>query len=336
MPQSRLRVAIVGCGAIAELGHLPAARQVDEVALVGVVDSDRARAEALAARFRVPRAAASLAEVADATDAVILATPPHVRPALAAEAFAAGLHVLCEKPLANSSAECQEILRAAAGARRVLAVAHTYRFFPNRQRVQALLRQGALGRVRQVEVEEGTPTEWPTRTGYTFRRELVSGGVLLNLGIHSLDALFWWFGHPVEALYQDDAVGGLESNARIRLRFAEDVVATVRLSRTCRLANRIRVEGEAGALTLPVYDQLQLTEEWGSKAVTRKVAAGKSGVVRVVAAQLRDFAESIAARRPPAATGADGLRVVQFIEQCYAAKRARPLPARAPIPGVTW
>jgi len=66
------------------------------------------------------------------------------------------------------------------------------------------------------------------------------------------------------------------------------------------------------------------------------VAGGKSGVVRVVAAQLRDFAESIAARRPPAATGADGLRVVQFIEQCYAAKRARPLPARAPIPGVTW
>ena len=94
MPERKLRLAVVGCGAIAERGHIPAARRVDEVRLVALVDSDTARAEALARRFGVPRVAATLSGVAAEVDAAILATPPHVRPAVAEEAFREGLHVL--------------------------------------------------------------------------------------------------------------------------------------------------------------------------------------------------------------------------------------------------
>ncbi|HOJ23132.1 MAG TPA: Gfo/Idh/MocA family oxidoreductase [Armatimonadota bacterium] len=336
MPERKLRLAVVGCGAIAERGHIPAARRVGEVRLVALVDSDTARAEALARRFGVPRVAATLSGVAAEVDAAILATPPHVRPALAEEAFREGLHVLCEKPLANTTTEAEAILRAAARARRVLAVAHTYRFFPNRIRLYEMLGQGVLGGVRRIDVREGMPAGWPTRSGYPFRKEMVPGGVLLTLGIHSLDALFWWFGEPFAFQYEDDSVGGLESNARIRMHFAGEVEASVRLSRTCRLENRMTVEGERGALSVPVYDQRVIHQCLGGKEARRVVERGRSGLVHVVAEQLRDFARSITEQRAPRATGADGLRVVQFIEGCYAAKRARPLPEQAPIAGFTW
>jgi predicted dehydrogenase len=331
-----LRIAVVGCGAVAEIGHIPAAYGLDKVKLVGLVDSDKTQAEKLAERFGVPKAVSSLAEVAHEVDAVILATPPHIRPLLAEQAFSAGLHVLCEKPLANSSAECQAILSAAKRANRVLAVAHTARFFPNRVRVESLLKQKFLGRVYTVDIEQGDPYDWPTRTGYTVRREMVPGGVLLNEGLHSLDALFWWFGSAVDFEYEDDALGGIESNIRLTLRFADGISCKFRLSRTCKLENRMTVRGEAGHLSLPLYGVAEITITRNDQKASQELTCTNWGFVKVVSEQLQDFVQSIETEKPPRATGEDGLLVIEFIEKCYAAKRQRPLPKRAPIPGLTW
>src|SRR5688572_12648629 len=205
------------------MGHIPAACKLDKVELVGLVDSDVRRAETLAERFGVPHAAKSLSDLGSNIDAVILSTPPHIRPALAAEAFSAGFHALCEKPLANSSDECSAIIAGAERANRRLAVAHTCRFFPNRLHVRSLLERKDLGKVVHVEVEQGDPYDWPTRSGYTVRQELVSGGAMLNEGLHTLDTLIWWFGAPLTFDYEDDALGGIESNARVNMRFSGDV-----------------------------------------------------------------------------------------------------------------
>ncbi|MGH7380661.1 MAG: Gfo/Idh/MocA family protein [Candidatus Methylomirabilales bacterium] len=331
-----VRVAIVGCGAVAEIGHIPAARRLEKVSLVALVDADKARAEELAARFEVPQVASSVTEVAKGVDAVILATPPHVRPVLAEQAFGAGLHVLCEKPLANNSAECRIILAAAKQAKRVLAVAHNYRFFPNRIQVDSLLQQKFLGMLFTVDVEEGYPWDWPTRTGYSVRRDLVPGGVLINNGLHSLDTLFWWFGTPLDFEYEDDALGGLESNVRIKMDFMGGISCKFRLSRTCTLGNRIVIEGETGKLSVPLFDQAQISVTRNGETATRKVASCNWDFVGVLAEQLQDFVLSIETMGMPRVTGAEGLRVIEFIEKCYAAKHQRPLPKRAPIPGLTW
>ena len=131
-PTPALRLALVGCGAITRQMHLPTARRLAGVTVAALVDPDVSAAECLAAAFAVPRVAARLADVAADVDAVIIATPPHARPALAQEAFAHGLHAFCEKPLANTVAECEEMVRAARAAGRVLAVGHMCRFFPVR------------------------------------------------------------------------------------------------------------------------------------------------------------------------------------------------------------
>jgi predicted dehydrogenase len=333
---SEYRLAIVGCGAVAEIGHIPAACKLKNVKLVGLVDTDINRAEMLAERFGVPKAVSSLENVANGVDAVILATPPHVRPLLAEQAFSAGLHVLCEKPLANTSEQCRAMLTAAKRAKRVLAVAHTARFFSNRVRVHALLKEKFLGRLATVDVEQGDPYAWPSRTSYTVRRDMVAGGVLLNEGVHSLDTLLWWFGSPTDFEYEDDSLGGIESNVRMKIRFADSITCQFRLSRTCKLKNRIRLEGEAGALVLPLYDQAEIVITRGGRTTTEKLAQSNWDFVEIVSEQLQDFVHSIETERPPRVTGEDGLAVVEFVEKCYAAKRQRPLPKLTPLPGLTW
>src|SRR6185503_5780911 len=158
--EGALRIALVGCGAVADAAHVPAVRAERRAVLAAVVDSDAEEAAAIVRRHGLNgvRVATDLESILPEVDAVILATPPHVRPALVKEALHHRRHVLCEKPLANDAHACEAIVRLAEASDRIVAVAHSCRFWPNRQLARRLLADGALGRVREIEVEEGHPS----------------------------------------------------------------------------------------------------------------------------------------------------------------------------------
>lgn len=331
-----LRLAIIGCGAIAQMAHIPAAARVDEVRLVGMVDTDLARAQALASQYGILQASASLDDLGGKVDAIVLATPPHVRSALAQQALECGLHVLCEKPMANSAVECRQMIRAAQSAQRTLAVAHTYRFFPNRVYARSLFKGGRMGRMITVNVEQGEPFAWPSQTVYTLRKELVLGGVLFNEGVHVIDMLFWWFGEPESFEYQDDSLGGLESNVRLTLNYPDGGIAHFRLSRTCALSNRVEMQFEKGTLSFPLYDMAALILRLNGQSGQLTLHSKRWDFVETVAMQLQDFALAALDGRQPAVPGEAGLTVVSFIESCYHVAAKRPRRARAPLPGITW
>jgi len=213
-------------------------------------------------------------------------------------------------------------------------MAHSYRFFPSRRKVFQILKEDGLGAVQRVIVEEGSPSGWQTRTGYSMRHELIPGGVLLINGIHTLDTLLWWFGELAVIDYRDDAIGGLESNVRLELGSADGIAITFRLSRTCHLRNRLRVIGERAQVELSLYS----SELWYTPhhSKSQSLPLPRVDIQEVWTTQFADFADSITTGRPPLARGEDALRVARVIDACYQAKRARPLPARAPIPGVVW
>lgn len=332
----QLRLAVVGCGAIAESAHIPAAMQVEDAQLVAVVDTDLAHAQAVASRHGVRLAATTLNELSGAVDAVILATPPHVRGLLAREALANGFHLLCEKPLANSSAECEEMVTAARQAGRVLAVGHNYRFFPNRAHAHRLYASGQLGRMVKVTIEQGDPFGSSSRTLYTLRREMVPGGVLLNEGVHALDLLFWWFGEPERFEYRDDSLGGLESNVDMILTYPDGGVAEFRLSRTSSFSNRVDMRFERGALSFPLYDMAALTVEKDGRSEDLMLHRTSWDFVEVAAAQLQDFVTAVRQQSSPSVAGTDGLRIVRFIECCYQRAAERRRPAATPLSGVPW
>ncbi len=331
-----LRVAVIGCGAIAEEMHLPALSAHPDVRLVALVDPEPGRARLLADRHGVASAILDFAELDSSIDAVVVCTPPHARPALVAQALSKGLHVLSEKPLANSVAECEAMRVAAARTQRVLAVSHMFRFYPVRARLHALVELHDLGKINEVEISEGAPYAWNVRSGYTFKRGEVSGGVLINAGIHSLDSLIQWFGEPSIEAYEDDALGGLESNARAKLSFASGITAKFRISRTCRLPSLFQIRCERGTIVFSNRDTVNYQVEKQGATTQFQCDGERQTPADCWHAQLDDFLACIREGRRPMVDGAEASRVVSVVEQMYRLKRARMLPTNAPIPGMTW
>ena len=322
---------------ITEIAHIPAASRLNGVKVIGLADSDPARAEHLAGKYGIPLAVTSLDELVGEVDGIILATPPHLHCTLAPAALTRGLHVLCEKPLANSAAECRQMIAAATEAKRLLAVAHTYRFFPNWVYGRALYQAGQLGRLLIADIEQGSPFNWPTRTAYTLHREWVPGGVLFNEGVHVLDFLLWWFGTPERLHYADDSLGGLESNVRLVLHYAEGAKVHYRLSRTCALDSRIGLRFEKASLVFsPLYDlrEFLLTPIIGHQS--RVILSPEADFVEAVKNQLHDFVRAAAEGVPTKIPGGAGLAVVELIKSCYQSKAQRPRPEQTPSPGMTW
>ena len=331
-----LRIAVVGCGLITEQLHLPAIIRAEGVQAEALIDSDLNRATALAQTFSVPHAVQKISDVAGLVDAVLIATPPHVRVDMMRESLHHNLHVLCEKPLANTVAECEAMRRLSEATDRVTAVAHVYRFWPVREYLANALPANEFGRPVHVFASQGNPYSWKSVTGYTVRRDMVPGGVLINAGIHPLDTLLWWFGEVSSVEYRDDALGGLESNCDVDVRFRQGVTARLVMSRTTRLNHIFRIETDSCLIELPTYSRHEFTVREGDRTRTIQVAEPSDDALLPAIAQINDFAQAVKNGSPPRVSIAEGMRVISLVESCYKAKRSRQLPRLAPVPGELW
>lgn len=331
-----LRIGIVGCGAIAQAMHIPAAAAVDDVELTALIDSDATRSEELAAKHDVPFSGKSLRDIIGQVDAVVLCTPPHLHLPLVEEAFANGLHVLCEKPLANTLKECEAMVSAEEQAERTLAMAHIFRFYPVRQEMKRIIEERRFGALVSVHMEQGNPYSWKTVTGYNMRRELVPGGVLIDAGIHPLDTMLWWCGNPQTISYEDDALGGLESNARLDLDFRDGTKGHLRVSRTAKLPNSFRLTFENATLVLTPYSRGEYTVLTGNREETCMAPDGDVKAADCARSQMRDFARSVIENREPFVSAQEGMRCIRTIEEAYRMRDQKPIPSTAPTPGLTW
>lgn len=331
------RLAIVGCGTISNYLHAPAIELSKHCALHAVVDSDLARAEEFASRFGLKAVGTRIEDISARVDAVVLATPPDSKVALAERALALGLDLVCEKPLANSVSECSRIADLGIRYRRTISVFHQFRFWPNRLEIRRMIIEGELSPPISVRIELGQPYSWTSVSGYTVRKEMVSGGVLINAGIHPLDTLIDWFGDPISTDYQDDAVGGLESNARIAAQFDGGIEAKIRISRTCNLKNEIVLSADQFAIMVKNSDPFSFDVRAADGSVrTVQIGEHPRGFLAPAADFYDDFARAVIESREPRVNAIEGSRVINWVESCYRQKSSRSLPEIAPIPGETW
>ncbi len=327
----KTRVAVIGCGAVTELFHLPALVAAPSVEVTVLVDPQRTRAEALAGRFGVAEVSEDYRTMRGEVDAALLALPNHLHASIAIDLLNGGRHVLVEKPMARTTGECDAMVRAAAAAAKVLSVALVKRFFPSSRFVRQALQSGLLGAIRSLDWREGRPYRWPIATDFPFRKEASGGGVLIDVGGHVLDLMLWWLGDGAVVEYVDDAGGGVEADCELRLRFGE-VEATVELSRTRTLRNSCIITGSRGTLEIEVdYDsaaRLTLTGPEGA-SLPGKLEVGTEGsrisggwaVHRAFSEQFESFAAATRGDPGASATGEDGARVVSLVEACYAVRQ---------------
>ena len=333
MPAPPLKLAVVGCGAIAERAHLPAAAGLEGLEVTALVDRDLGRAEELADRFGVRRVADDWARLPERPDAALVALPNHLHAPASLEILRRGVHVLVEKPMALTAADCDEMIRAARRTGARLAVGMVRRFLPEVRTARAILDSGTLGPLVDCQVREGRVYDWPTRTEAAFRRRAAGGGVLVDNGVHALDTLLWWLGEVESLDYRDDAYGGVEADCEIDLRFASGVLGRVELSRTRNLGETARVRGARATLEVDLLGcAVRLHGAPGAVAVEVEDVEGVEADPDIFRAQLSDFARAIREEREPLVPGVEGRRSVALVEACYACRQPLAHPWVAPDP----
>jgi predicted dehydrogenase len=188
-------VGIIGLGF--GRAHIPAF-QAAGAQVVAVCQRDVAAARAVADKYGVPRVFDRWQDMlAQARpDIVAIAAPPHLHRAIALEAFAAGAHVLCEKPLAMNAAEGRAMVEAAARHGRVAMTCFNWRFPAAMQRLHAMVEAGRVGRPFHIEgrwlgsrwAEESAPATW------RMDRAQAGHGAMGDMGVHLIDLVRWSFG----------------------------------------------------------------------------------------------------------------------------------------------
>jgi predicted dehydrogenase len=180
-----LKAVLVGCGAMSR-AWLEAARQIDGLSIVGLVDIDEERARSRAAEFGMDGAATgdSLDAMLDRTkpDIVFDVVVPAARPSVAFSAFAHGCHLLSEKPLAPSLADAHAMIAAARDAARIHAVVQNRRYIAPIRRIRRLIDSGAIGRPTSIHCDFFLA---PHFGGF---REDMDHVLLLDMAIHTFDA----------------------------------------------------------------------------------------------------------------------------------------------------
>lgn len=328
----KLRLAVVGCGAVAKIHHLPAIALSERVEAAVLVDADAGRARALAEQFGVPEVATDFRGLPGRVDAAVVALPNSLHAPVSIDLLRRGVHVLVEKPMAMTVRECDEMIAAAEDGHAVLAVGLDFRFFDGSLFVRDLFRDGLLGEVRRFDMRQGVIPRWPFATDFLLKKETAGGGVLADFGVHVLDLLLWWLGEWADVEYWDDAQGGIESDCEMRLTMRSGAVGTVEISRTRNLRNTCVFEGERARLEVGVWDpdpEIKLilggSEVHLSGRARREESAALS-FTDVFVRQIDDFAAAIRERREPFVPGREGRRSQELIEECYARRRFLELP----------
>jgi predicted dehydrogenase len=321
---------VIGCGAIARSAHVPALAQRREIRERAVlVDHDRARAQALAAEFGIPTTATDYREVLGSVSGAVIALPHQLHFPVALDCLRAGVHVLCEKPLATTGAEAARLVAASRRARVGLAVNHIRRLFPPSQKVRELLRNGTIGAVRFIGYYDGAKYDWPTASGYAFGRRSGGKGVLFDIGAHVLDLICWWLGQvPRITDYVDESFGGSEAVAKVSF---SDQPGTLRgeihLSWLAKLANGFRIEGERGTITGSLFDwdRLELTSSTGHRT-SIALDTGVRTIADIAPLILQNFLGVIAGEEVPLIPAREVVPSITLIEECYARRRRFAMP----------
>jgi len=309
---------------------------VPEVEIVAVADSSP---EALAAAHAdlgdiVTVDSAGELVAVDGIAAWLIATSTPSHPALVRMALTAGLHVLCEKPLALDPAEAGRLAERAAAAGRILQVGFWRRFSPPWMEAKRLVRGGAIGRPLLVRLSQWDANPPPPQ----FCDPAVSGGLTVDCGVHEFDLVPWLTGLDVVAVRGHhlplvdaavEAAGDVDNMVAV-LELTGGALATVDLSRNARYGDDVRTEilGSDGAVFVDILPtgRTRLADANGVRVVAGSEVADATAAG--VANQARVFAAAVggaAADYPSAAASTAAVRVARAVEAAAASGDAVPI-----------
>lgn len=208
----KIKVGVIGAGGIGRF-HILGFQKIKDVEIVGVVDIEVKKRKATKDEFNLPTFE-STQKLYEETkpDVVVIGTPNITHKPLTIEAFIAGCHVLCEKPMAMNTREATQMLDASKKYKKRLMINFSYRFTHEAWALKQQVESGVLGDVYFAR------TIWHRRDGIPYwggwftQKDKAGGGPLIDLGVHRLDLALWYMGYPKPVWVMGSAHDHLVSN----------------------------------------------------------------------------------------------------------------------------
>lgn len=229
-----MKIAVIGTGIIGQ-SHLSAISNYDNFTLCAVCDINEDSAKAYGEKYDVPYFT-NYRDIPAKTDAeAVILNLPHWLHCEVTEFFLEqGLHVLVEKPMANTVAECDRMLNAAKRSGKKLAVAHVQRFMQANRKVKEIYDSGELGKLCMITEFRTIDYFRPQRPKWFLDKKLSGGGIVMNYGAHALDKIYYVMNcRPVSIRA---SVGNLkndcsiEGHAQIHIQFENGICANIAFS----------------------------------------------------------------------------------------------------------
>lgn len=208
--KEKVKVAIIGCDAIAQKCHLPEYLANPAVDVVGYFDNNLSHVQVLTQQYGGHAYTTSAALLADPQiTAVSVCVVNQAHAAVAIQALNAGKHVLCEKSMATSWSYCQKMVQIAQQTGKKLLIDHNQRLIPSHQAAYRLLRQGKLGYLLTFKTTFGhsEPETWSVggKSPCFFDKKLSQSGAIFDLGIHKIDLLRYLLSDEIQAVWAQTA-----------------------------------------------------------------------------------------------------------------------------------
>ncbi|WP_440112973.1 Gfo/Idh/MocA family protein [Paenibacillus sp. QZ-Y1] len=331
---SKIKVAVFGCGAIAERRHIPEYAVNENVELVAFADPIVERAEKMAETYG-GKAYSSYEELLanETVDAVSVCTPNYLHAPMAIAAANAGKHVLVEKPMAVSTEEGEQMIEAAKKNGVYLMVGHNQRLMPPHVKAKEILDSGKLGKVLNFRTSFGHPGPegWSVdgAESWFFRKEEAIMGAMGDLGVHKSDFIRYLLNDEVSevagfisTLHKENTK--VDDNATCLLRMKSGAIGTLVASWTQYRAgdNSTVLWCENGVMKIGTVEGDEVIVELTNGTVeTYKVGAMATNEKQVPSGVIDAFVESIVTKTPPAISGEEGLRSLQVILAAFESEK---------------
>lgn len=194
----KIKVAVIGCGTIANAAHIPAYMANPQAEIKYFCDVNLERAEAAVQKYGCGEAIADYQVILNDPDveAVSICTPNHVHASITIDCLRAGKHVLCEKPAARTYAEALEMQKVQHETGKVLNIGVVNRFNTGVNIIKNMIENGELGEIYHVYVSFRAHRSIPGLGGAFTTKAIAGGGALIDWGVHYLDIVMYCTGDP--------------------------------------------------------------------------------------------------------------------------------------------
>jgi predicted dehydrogenase len=318
--QKKLGVALVGLGYYAEFKLATALAETSNCYLAGAVTGTPAKVEKWKAKFNIPDKNfynyQNFDKIADNKDIdiVYVVLPNGMHHEFVIRAAKAGKHVICEKPLANSVKECQEMIDACKKANVKFSVGYRLHFEPFTQEAMRVGQQKVFGKVKFVEssmgFKIGDPNQW------RLKKSLAGGGAMMDVGVYAIQGARYSTGEePISVTAQEfktDPVKFKEVDETIfwQMEFPSGAVSNSVTSYASH-TERLFISAETG--------WLELRPAFGYGPLAGKTSQGPLDLPHVnhQAKQLEDFAQCVLDNKESSVSGEEGLRDMKVVEAIY-------------------